>query len=873
MKLYLNFPISIDQEFRYKTVTNFKRLSDFYFDLVRVLGKHRTTQEHAHTAKQIDYKKTNVHNELQEQSGRINTLVLGHNGDGIEELKDSRTAIDGSSHELLSRRLKYDFDEVNKTIEDNYNKLNDKIERIVNVNDYGADPTGEKDSTFAFEDAFRGGHVHVHMTAGTYKVNGLRLPSNTILSGEGKDITYIRLNDDAPAETVVITNEEMDGFATNISVQDFTVDGNKWRQNKTLKPAGGSKSSNIRFAGVTHGYIYNVKSIDSLLHCFDVTYANDNYFYEGDGKHVNPNLESRYIHIDNCEGTGFGDDGITTHHSRHLLITNNYTHHPTGGGNNNGIEIDDGSQHVMLDNNITEHGFGGVEIKAHEPASAPNNVLVSNHMSIEDIRSYNIRHIGHHRLGDKETKTAHSILLNNCTAITPFDNGTYPNTTPRALVISAYKNVQVNNFTAIGDGRYTSNMPVVAVQFRSENIMLNNINITGFKNASCDVKVFGGNNRGKKITFSNINIWNSSANCGIAGGGGIYDLRIINANLQGWGTGNGIEMYNNTAEIIGVSADNYANAAMITGKPYKKVPTVVKGGFSGGSTGGGALAERSATIASTGGTFAHSDRSWTLGAGANSQAYGSRSGVMNSLESQTSQGNHTQLILNSRGVKSPGNYHTLWGYNDDGIPKESAVTVDIATISGNIKTKGQVTSGHSFGDYAEYFESLSGQKIPNGYLVALDGRYIRKANSNDKPIGVISGTAGVVLGDALFHHKSKYLKDEFGVTLKEEQTKEWKDDEGNTYSETVEVPIKNPEYDDSEEKNYIPRSKRPEWNVVGLTGQVYTRIDDTVKAGDRIKPVKGIGTKDNNNGYYSVLEVTTPYTSDKGYGVAVVLIK
>ncbi|WP_368736922.1 peptidase G2 autoproteolytic cleavage domain-containing protein [Pseudomonas nunensis] len=40
-----------------------------------------------------------------------------------------------------------------------------------------------------------------------------------------------------------------------------------------------------------------------------------------------------------------------------------------------------------------------------------------------------------------------------------------------------------------------------------------------------------------------------------------------------------------------------------------------------------------------------------------------------------------------------------------------------------------------------------------------------------------------------------------------------------------------------------------------------------------MKPNKGIGTKDNVNGYYRVLEITTPYDSDKGYGVAVVLIK
>lgn len=158
-------------------------------------------------------------------------------------------------------------------------------------------------------------------------------------------------------------------------------------------------------------------------------------------------------------------------------------------------------------------------------------------------------------------------------------------------------------------------------------------------------------------------------------------------------------------------------------------------------------------------------------------------------------------------------------------------------------------------------------------MVTLDGRYIRKANSNDTPIGVISGTAGVILGDQMFHHKDKYLKDEFGVTLTQLEKKEWHDDEGNWYEEEIEVPIPNPDFKENDEEEYLSRAERPEWNVVGLVGQVFTRIDNTVGVNDYIKPNKGIGTKDNNNGFYRVLEITTPFDTKKGYGVAVCLIK
>lgn len=872
MKLKINFPIDLGQKFREMVVENFKDVQYFYGQVIDIIKDHQSTDKHAHNAKQIDYKLTNVHDELQNQDGRIEGLIIGHNGDGIEELKDSRTALDGTNQTLLSKRLKYDFEIINKKIKENYNYLNKKIERVTNVNDFGADPTGKNDSTVAFRKALGHGNVHVHMTAGIYKVTGIKLPNNTVLSGEGKDITSIKLADETPAENLVITNEDMTGQATNIGIKDFTVQGNKWRQDESLKAAGGSLSSNIRFAGVKHGFAYNIKSVDALLHGIDITYANDSYFYEGDGVRVKEELESKYIHIDNCEASGFGDDGITTHHSRYLVLTNNYLHHAGGGGNTNGIEVDDGSQHVMLDNNTTEMNYGGIEVKAHVTTSAASNILISNHTSIHDSRAYNFRHIGHHRAGNPKSKTAHSIVLNNSTAIEPYDNKVYPNTTPRALVISAYRNVQVNNFSAIGDGKYVSSQPAIAVQFMSENIMLNGVNVTGFKNASCDIKVFGGANRGKKITLSNINIWNSSANRGIAGGGGIYDLRIINANLQGQGTGNGLELYNNTAEIVGVNADNYKNAAYITKKAYKVVPTAVKGGFSGGSTGSAAIAERSAVIASTGNSYAHSNRSWLAGVGMDSHAYGSRSSVLNSLESETVPGSYAQTIVNSRGVRPNRNYSFLLGYGTNGAKYENT-TIDMSSTSGNIKTKGTVSSGQNFGDYAEYFESQSGQEISNGYIVTLDGRYIRKANSNDTPIGVISATAGIILGDQMFHHKDKNLKDEFGKTLVETQTKEWHDDKGNWYSEEVEVPIPNPDFDDTRDEEYIDRSNRPEWNVVGLMGQVHTRIDSTVSANDYIMPNKGIGTKDNNNGFYRVLEITTPYDSKKGYGVAVVLVK
>lgn len=868
-----NLPIEIGQKFRKMIIENFRSIDYAYRNLSDVIYKHKKVDKHAHDASQIDYANTSVDKHLKYQNKRISRLVLGHNGDGVQELTDSRVSIDSTPFNVLSERLYYDFNKINKTMEDNYNSLNKKIERITNVNDFGADPTGEKDSTEAFKKAFANGGKHVHMTEGTYIVSGLKIPNNTILSGEGKSATTIKLSDDAPNDAIVVTNLDMSGNAENIGIEGFKVDGNRTRQGGELKPAGGSLSSGVRFAGVKNGFMKSIKTVDTLLHGIDITYASDVYSYAGDGVRVSRELESEYVWIDDCETTGFGDDGITTHHSRYLYISNSYAHHPfkKGGGNNNGIEIDDGSQYVFLNNNRTTENFGGLEIKGHEPTSAASHVFVNQHISINDNRSYNIRHIGHHVAKDVKSKTAEDIVVNNSVAVTPYKNDVYPGSTPRAMVVSAYRNVQINNFTAIGDGRFQAGMPAIAIQYRSENVTFNGLNIRGFKNASTDVQIFGGGNRPKKVTISNFNIIDSSANQGIANGSSVYDTKIIGGNMQGQGTGTAIFSYNNTAEIIGVNAEGYTNQAKLAGRLYKIMPTAIKGGLSAASTGSGAIAQRSAVIASTGSSYAHSDRSWLAGVGAGSQAHGSRSAVINSLESETLPGSYCQTIVNSRGVKSPGNYHFLLGYGQNGARYENT-TIDMSSISGNIKTKGSVSSGQNFGDYAEYFESQSGQEIPNGYIVTLDGRYIRKANGKDKPIGVISGTAGVILGDQMFHHKDKFLKDEFGVTQTETELKEWQDDEGNWYSEEVEVPIPNPDFDEIVDA-YVPRSERPEWNVVGLVGQVFTRIDETVSVNDYIKPQKGIGTKDNNEGYYRVLEITTPYNTEKGYGVAVVLVK
>src|SRR5699024_4081418 len=129
-------------------------------------------------------------------------------------------------------------------------------------------------------------------------------------------------------------------------------------------------------------------------------------------------------------------------------------------------------------------------------------------------------------------------------------------------------NVQINNFTAIGDGTFQAGMPVIAIQYRAENVTFNGLNIRGFKNASADVQVCGGGNRPKKITISNFNIIDSSSNTGIANGSRVYDTKIIGVNMQGQGTGTAIFSYNNNTVWIGVDAEGYTNQSDLVGGLY-----------------------------------------------------------------------------------------------------------------------------------------------------------------------------------------------------------------------------------------------------------------------------------------------------------------
>ena len=171
-------------------------------------------------------------------------------------------------------------------------------------------------------------------------------------------------------------------------------------------------------------------------------------------------------------------------------------------------------------------------------------------------------------------------------------------------------------------------------------------------------------------------------------------------------------------------------------------------------------------------------------------------------------------------------------------------TSSVLNLEGSIQINGVTQSGS---DYAEYFETYDGLAIANGVPVVLIDGKIRAANttsSTNDIIGVIRPpqSSSAVGGSDLGEWHNKYLKTVWGNYVRtddvfytwttwavneqgQNRPTEYKvtsvDDipPGQEYQRVENFQkIINPEYDETLE--YKTREERPEWQIVGLLGQV-----------------------------------------------------
>ncbi len=165
-------------------------------------------------------------------------------------------------------------------------------------------------------------------------------------------------------------------------------------------------------------------------------------------------------------------------------------------------------------------------------------------------------------------------------------------------------------------------------------------------------------------------------------------------------------------------------------------------------------------------------------------------------------GNSTNFLIRSgasnRGAESmlhiEGNHPDCGGTSTDA---EFIVYGD-----GDVRCDGSYASGGA--DYAEYFESSTGAALTYGNTVKLNAQgKVVQCGAEETPIGVIRpDSATGVIGNNPMNWNKKYLRDGFGVLIL--------DEDGNDQV--------NPDFNPDLE--YVMREDRPEWNAVGLMGQV-----------------------------------------------------
>ncbi|WBY35853.1 peptidase G2 autoproteolytic cleavage domain-containing protein [Bacillus subtilis] len=812
--------------------------------------KYHEKSQTAHTSDQIDHGGFSLRTYIESLYNRMRNLILNADGTNVKEVVDARVDADGNIATLLKERLDRD-----------YMRLNKRIKRVVHVDDYGAVADGVTDSSDAIVKAMGNGKVKIKLGPGVYVVRGVKLKDNVIFEGDGLDITTLILHENTPSDEWVITNADHQGGNKNIVIRDMTLDWNRNRQNGTMKAMGGVKSSCLLLAHVTNAWVQRVRTVNPALHGIDIsapTYDISDSDYTKNG--------SNLVWIDHCICEGYGDDGITTHYSENIFITNNVclnpsgTAHAAGKANSNGIEVDDGSKNVWLLNNYTEGNIRGVEVKAHAQWPAPSNIHIHGHESFRDVRSYDLRHIGHHLAGEPWSETARDVTLVNCTAKEPVFNDLYAGLEPKALAVSAYQRVNIIGFTAIGDPAFNyKGTNIITFQYKSRKIDVSGLKISGFATAGSDIHIYGGDQRTDDVHISGFTI-HDSAPVGIGIGGGVYNVTLMNGIAHTRGGTAGITSPNNQTEIIAVRAVGYTDAAILAGQKYKTVPNNMKGGFRAATTTGTPLTNTSAIIANSGSAIAKGERNLIAGNAGGASTEGSRNGVLFSWDSHTKGDSGSSVVMASKNVINTKEYSIALGHGD-GSPSEGNKKIELDAMGGNVRATNRVESVSDLKDFAEYFESADGQKIEASYLVALEGEKIRKADAGDKILGVVSKTAGLVLGGAAFDWKDRYLRDEFGGII----YREVYDGE-----RVITVPAENPDYDSSEE--YKPREERDEWHVIGLIGQVFVRIDSTVEVGDSVSAIKGIATKAESNGYGTVMKIKMPYDEEKGYGVAKMIV-
>ena len=374
----------------------------------------------------------------------------------------------------------------------------------VNIKDFGAVGDGTNDDTAAIQKALNKfqGKGRINIPEGTFLVSStIIIPSNTHLSGEGKD-SVIKMKSNVGRDTSLMRTGERGIKKENIILQDFTLDFNRERWSvsggETLKDTDGGDQDNdqttLSICFSEYVLVKNIRCIDGYKHNIDVCAPR---YPENDNGSTYDNEPSRYITLQNCFTSGSGDDNITTHFSSDILIKGCRSIHPSGirtEQNCNCFEIDDGSRNVTMINCTAIGGHKGLQIKGHSYAPAPYNVVVDDFKTYNNTTGIDIKHMDFETgIGTGKSPTARNVNLSNIVVAAPRDftsEGGVLEQAQRGIRVSSYEDVKLVNVYVSDDtvdmaddflaSSTTRSRGIVRVMEGASNVLVKNLNIVGF---------------------------------------------------------------------------------------------------------------------------------------------------------------------------------------------------------------------------------------------------------------------------------------------------------------------------------------------------------------------------------------------------------
>lgn len=188
MRLQKNLSNKLGQDFRRQNIGNYTTIEKSINDILDQIKSHKADEQKAHDAKQIKYQDTDVETIIKHYLSRYKSMVVSASGEGEEEVRDSRTSVDGENHELLAERLLHDFLKVKQDIE-----TVDKKFIEINFDTYFPDKTGQLPMgdliQKALDDIGKSEAGTLYIKNGTYLINRrLYIPENTTIKMENNTV-------------------------------------------------------------------------------------------------------------------------------------------------------------------------------------------------------------------------------------------------------------------------------------------------------------------------------------------------------------------------------------------------------------------------------------------------------------------------------------------------------------------------------------------------------------------------------------------------------------------------------------------------------------------------------------------------------------